>query len=123
MPFFQVIISKLKRIISKINPNFIILFISFLVLLVIVKDISQSYISSLKKSDYKKEKEQLQNQINSLNFKIADLENKYNSIDVTPEKETIVKIKTKYEKDTIYINLSPVSFADSIIRAEINSRK
>lgn len=73
------------------------------------------------KKEFEKKIEALEKEIEFLKQEVYFLEGEYNAITTLPEKNQIITIKTKYEKDSIFIRYAPVSVADSIIRAKLNS--
>jgi len=73
------------------------------------------------KKEYLKKIEALEKEIQSLKVEVLVLEKEYQRITTLPEKNQIINIRTKYEKDSIFIRYAPVSVSDSIIRAKLNS--
>lgn len=75
------------------------------------------------KKEYEQKVKELEKEINLLKVQVLVLEGEYKRITTLTEKNQIITIKTKYEKDSIFVRYAPVSVADSIIRAKLNSMR
>jgi hypothetical protein len=120
--FFQTTIIKLRKKMKNLNLKFV-LFLGIIVLFSIIAYSFYSVYSEKNTSNYKQDKKELEFKIKNLKEQVDYIQKKYESISVIKEKTKIIEIKTKYEKDSIFIRNAPVNISDSIIRAELNSRK
>ena len=120
--FFQTTIIKLRKKMKDLNLK-VVLFLGIIVLFSIIAYSFYSVYSEKNTSNYKQDKKELEFKIKNLKEQVDYIQKKYESISVIKEKTKIIEIKTKYEKDSIFIRNAPVNISDSIIRAELNSRK
>jgi hypothetical protein len=120
--FFQTTIIKLRKKMKDLNLK-VVLFLGIIVLFLIIAYSFYSVYSEKNTSNYKQDKKELEFKIKNLKEQVDYIQKKYESISVIKEKTKIIEIKTKYEKDSIFIRNAPVNISDSIIRAELNSRK
>jgi hypothetical protein len=107
---------------KNLNLKFV-LFLGIIVLFSIIAYSFYSVYSEKNTSNYKQDKKELEFKIKNLKEQVDYIQKKYESISIIKEKTKIIEIKTKYEKDSIFIRNAPVNISDSIIRAELNSRK
>jgi uncharacterized membrane protein YgaE (UPF0421/DUF939 family) len=107
--------------ISNINLKNLLILAGGIFSIYVIFNIFDIYKPDPAKKEYEKKIEELERQVQELKVQTLVLEGEYKRITTLPEKNQIITIKTKYEKDSIFIRYAPVSVSDSIIRAKLNS--